>query len=49
MRNYESPEIRDLGSLQELTAASNKIGPTADIFTSISEAVVGSLTGIQLP
>lgn len=44
-RNYEVPEIRELGSLQELTQQTmNKVGKTPDAFTAITGGVVvGSL------
>lgn len=39
---YESPEIREIGSLQGLThQLFNKVGPTPDTFAS--NPVVGSL------
>jgi hypothetical protein len=45
VETYESPEIRELGSLEELTLQSfNKIGRTPDIYTAITNGVViGSL------
>ena len=47
-KNYTAPAIRDLGSVRELTLqGQNKVGPTPDVFTAITNgSVVGSLTGI---
>jgi hypothetical protein len=46
-KEYAAPVIRELGSLQQLTQAQNKIGHATDIFTALSQgAIVGSLTGI---
>ena len=44
---YEAPEVRDLGSLTEMTQQSfNKIGLTPDILTSVNENVIGSFTPV---
>jgi hypothetical protein len=42
---YETPTVKDLGSLRELTEQSfNKVGRTPDSFTQITNGVViGSL------
>lgn len=42
---YERPQIRDLGSVRELTQGTfNKVGSTADTFTVITNGIViGSL------
>ena len=42
---YDHPEVRDLGSLEELTEQTfNKVGTATDIFTSLTNgAVIGSL------
>ena len=42
---YEAPEVRDFGSLEELTQQTyNKIGQTPDMYTAITNgAVIGSL------
>lgn len=42
---YETPEVRDLGSLEDLTAGTfNKVGTTEDTFTVITNGIViGSL------
>ncbi len=38
---YEKPELRELGSLAELTEQEmNKIGRTPDIYTAITQGVV---------
>lgn len=44
---YEAPAIRPLGSVRALTEqSSNKIGPTEDVFTAVTQgAVIGSLVG----
>jgi hypothetical protein len=44
-KNYETPTVKDLGSLTELTAQTfNKVGPSPDAFTQITNGVVvGSL------
>ena len=49
MMQYEKPEVRDLGSLSELTEQSfNKIGRTPDIYTAITNGVViGSLVPVE--
>jgi hypothetical protein len=40
---YQSPEIREIGSLEALTAQQfNKVGPTPDTLTAINPNVVGS-------
>lgn len=45
MKNYESPELREIGSVEELTEQTvNKVGSTPDAFTAITGgAVVGSV------
>ncbi len=44
---YESPEIREIGSLEALTEQQfNKVGPTPDGFTS-NPNIVGSLVPIS--
>lgn len=44
---YEPPELRELGSLHELTLQQfNKVGTTADTLSAINESVVGSFTPI---
>jgi hypothetical protein len=46
-KSYESPEIVELGSLEELTEANNKIGRATDIFSALTNgAVIGSLVGL---
>jgi hypothetical protein len=42
---YEAPAIRELGSLEELTAGTfNKVGKASDIFTQLTNGIViGSL------
>ena len=41
---YESPEMRILGSVEELTLQQlNKVGSSADVFTPINENLVGSI------
>ena len=42
---YESPEIREIGTVRDLTLQSfNKVGPESDQFTTITNGVVvGSL------
>lgn len=49
MRAYESPQIKELGSLQDLTLQSyNKVGGTPDVYSAITNGVViGSL--VQYP
>jgi hypothetical protein len=42
--NYERPQIREIGSVRELTLATNKIGPTPDLLTVVNPDVVGSFT-----
>ncbi len=45
--HYEGPQIRDLGSLRELTLQQfNKIGPTPDLVTQVNPDVVGSFIPI---
>ena len=47
MDKYETPEIVELGSLEEMTLQSfNKIGPTPDVLTSIAPDVIGSFTPV---
>jgi len=47
-RPYEKPEIKDVGSLEELTQQQfNKVGPSPDVVTSANPNIVGSLTPIQ--
>ena len=43
--SYETPEIRDIGSIRELTEGTfNKVGATADVFTAVTNGIViGSL------
>jgi hypothetical protein len=45
---YETPEIQDLGTLQELTQQSfNKVGNSPDVFTpQTGGVVVGSLVAV---
>jgi len=45
MARYERPEIRELGSVRDLTRGTfNKVGTTPDTFTQITGGVViGSL------
>lgn len=45
---YEAPAVRELGSLQELTAQQfNKTGSNTDVFSvATNNQVVGSLVGI---
>jgi hypothetical protein len=45
---YSAPVVRELGSLQQLTAQQfNKVGSTADLFsTATNNQVVGSLIGL---
>lgn len=44
---YTTPVVRELGSLQQLTAQQfNKVGSTADLFSTVTNQVVGSLVGI---
>jgi hypothetical protein len=45
MTSYEAPRVEELGSLAELTAKKNKVGPTADIYSS-AVPIVGSITSI---
>lgn len=42
---YEVPTVQDLGSLEEMTEQTfNKVGPTEDTFTAITNGIViGSL------
>ena len=42
---YHRPEVKDLGSVRELTQGTfNKIGSTPDIFTAVTNgAVIGSV------
>ena len=46
---YERPQIREVGSVRELTLQSfNKVGSTPDYFTAITNGIViGSLTGVN--
>ena len=38
---YQRPEIKDLGSVRELTQQTlNKVGSTADVFTTITNGIV---------
>jgi hypothetical protein len=42
---YEAPEVRDFGSLVDLTEQSfNKVGPSPDVLTQINQDVIGSFT-----
>jgi hypothetical protein len=45
---YERPEIREIGSVRELTRQQyNKIGPDSDIYTALTNgAVIGSLVEV---
>jgi hypothetical protein len=49
MRHYESPAIREVGSLASLTQQQfNKIGRSTDVFSQeTNNAVIGSLTPPQ--
>jgi hypothetical protein len=39
--SYEVPTVQDLGSLEEMTKQTlNKVGPTEDIFTTITNGIV---------
>ena len=44
-REYRAPELRELGSLQQLTEQTfNKVGKQPDTFTTVTQGVVvGSL------
>jgi hypothetical protein len=43
-REYETPELREVGSLIELTQSFNKHGHKADQFTAVTNGeIVGSL------
>jgi hypothetical protein len=43
-REYETPELREVGTLTELTQAFNKKGHKADQFTAVTNGeIVGSL------
>jgi len=50
-REYVQPEIRELGSLVELTEQNfNKVGRASDIYTQLTNGIViGSLTGPPAP
>ena len=44
-KTYVAPRVKDLGSLQQMTAQSmNKVGPTPDVLTQINPDVIGSFT-----
>jgi hypothetical protein len=46
-REYETPEIREIGSLHDLTLQSfNKIGTTPDLLTAVNENVIGSFVPV---
>jgi hypothetical protein len=46
-KEYDAPAIRVLGSLEELTQQSfNKVGHASDVFSTLSNQIVGSLVGI---
>jgi len=39
--SYEVPKVQDLGSLEEMTEQTlNKVGPTEDIFTQLTNGIV---------
>jgi hypothetical protein len=42
---YEAPEVRRLGTVEELTQALNKVGPTPDVFSQVVP-IVGSIVTI---
>jgi hypothetical protein len=44
-KQYEAPDLRELGSLKDLTRGSfNKVGQANDIYTQLTQgAVIGSL------
>lgn len=46
-KNYETPEVRDFGAVQELTQQHfNKIGSTPDAVSSVDPNIVGSYTPV---
>jgi hypothetical protein len=47
-KQYETPELQELGTLEELTLQSfNKVGRGTDIYTQLTQgAVIGSLVGL---
>ena len=44
-KSYDTPTVKDLGSLEELTAGTfNKVGSAPDTFTAVTNGIViGSL------
>lgn len=44
---YESPTVRDLGSLRDLTEQLfNKVGSTPDALSTVENGIVGSLVPV---
>jgi hypothetical protein len=47
LKSYEKPELKDLGSLEDMTQQSfNKVGSSPDTFTANIPIIVGSLTPV---
>lgn len=43
---YETPEVTEYGSVEELTEQSNKVGSSEDQYTG-TVPIVGSITAVQ--
>lgn len=44
---YSPPAIRHLGTVHEMTQQSfNKVGPSADVISTINSNIIGSLTAV---